>query len=162
MNSENVDIVEADREPSPLKVGLGATSLILPWSLLLYQLSITWQTNEQYAHGFLVPILCLYLLTKATIPIAAENEAKPKTWLEGKEYEPDDSKRLPHDSDLKSWKLSQSLLPERLEAVEDIDSLVEKGTKLGQAGNGKEPILWPIEFCKIWKRLCFLLRNDSA
>lgn len=67
-----------------------------------------------------------------------------ETWLEGEEYEPDDSTCLPHDSDLKNWRLSQSLLPERLEAVEDTETLVEKGTKLGQARNGKEPLLWPI------------------
>ena len=36
----------------------------MPWCLLLYQLSFIWETNEQYAHGYLVPILCLFLLLK--------------------------------------------------------------------------------------------------
>jgi exosortase len=44
---------------------LGALSLLVPWLLLLFQLSITWETNEQYAHGYLVPFLCLYMLVKA-------------------------------------------------------------------------------------------------
>ena len=43
---------------------LGAIALLLPWSLLLFQLSFTWETNEQYAHGYLVPLLCLFLLLK--------------------------------------------------------------------------------------------------
>ena len=46
------------------KVWLGALSLLLPWCLLLFQLSFTWETNEQYAHGYLVPLLCLFLLLK--------------------------------------------------------------------------------------------------
>ena len=46
------------------KVCLGAISLLLPWSLLLFQLSFTWETNEQYAHGYLVPLLCLFLFLK--------------------------------------------------------------------------------------------------
>jgi exosortase len=46
------------------KVWLGAGALLLPWSLLLFQLSFTWETNEQYAHGYLVPLLCLFLLLK--------------------------------------------------------------------------------------------------
>ena len=48
------------------KVFLGILSLLGLWSLLLFQLSITWETNEQYAHGFLVPFLCLFLLLKVT------------------------------------------------------------------------------------------------
>lgn len=86
MNQENTKTVGASRFLSFLRLNLGATSLFLPWTLLLYQLSITWQTNEQYAHGFLVPILCLYLLTKATLPIRIENEQHSKTWLEGKAF----------------------------------------------------------------------------
>ena len=46
------------------KVWLGALALLLPWCLLLFQLSFTWETNEQYAHGYLVPLLCLFLLLK--------------------------------------------------------------------------------------------------
>mgnify|MGYP001173185643 CR=1 FL=1 len=52
-------------EPAPKwRTCLGAFALVLPWSLLLYQLSFTWETNEQYAHGYLVPLLCLFLLLK--------------------------------------------------------------------------------------------------
>ena len=50
--------------PLKWKVWLGALSLLLPWCLLLFQLSFTWETNEQYAHGYLVPLLCLFLLLK--------------------------------------------------------------------------------------------------
>ena len=58
-------IADSKRKVS-LRSILGSISLLLPWSLLLFQLSITWETNEQYAHGYLVPILCLYLLVKQT------------------------------------------------------------------------------------------------
>ena len=50
--------------PAKWKVWLGALALLMPWCLLLYQLSFIWETNEQYAHGYLVPILCLFLLLK--------------------------------------------------------------------------------------------------
>ena len=50
--------------PPKWKVWLGALALLLPWCLLLFQLSFTWETNEQYAHGYLVPLLCLFLLLK--------------------------------------------------------------------------------------------------
>lgn len=84
MNTENTEVVEANRYSSLLRLTLGTFSLLLPWSLLLYQLAITWQTNEQYAHGFLVPILCLYLLIKASLPVGIENDTPKKAWLEGK------------------------------------------------------------------------------
>ena len=65
----------------------GSISLLIPWSLLLFQLSITWETNEQYAHGYLAPILCLYLLLKTKIPEPLEKETnKPKSAFEGKAY----------------------------------------------------------------------------
>ena len=47
-----------------IKAFLGIFSLLSLWSLLLYQLTTVWQTNDQYAHGFLVPFLCLFLLIK--------------------------------------------------------------------------------------------------
>ena len=50
--------------PDMWKVWLGSISLIIPWCLVLFQLSFTWETNEQYAHGYLVPLLCLFLLLK--------------------------------------------------------------------------------------------------
>ena len=52
--------------------------------MLVLQLSITWETNEQYAHGFLVPILCFYLLLKIQ-PINPAEEKKP-TFLQGKTW----------------------------------------------------------------------------
>jgi exosortase len=48
-----------------VKISLGLSSFLAIWGLLLFQLSITWETNEQYAHGFLVPFLCLFLLLKS-------------------------------------------------------------------------------------------------
>ena len=63
------------------RTALGAISLLAPWLLLLFQLSITWETNEQYAHGYLVPILCLYMLVKADIskvaPASVTSSASP-------------------------------------------------------------------------------------
>jgi len=50
--------------PAKWKIWLGALALLLPWCLLLFQLSFTWETNEQYAHGYLVPLLSLFLLLK--------------------------------------------------------------------------------------------------
>ena len=47
-----------------IRAFLGIFSLLSLWSLLLYQLATVWQTNDQYAHGFLVPFLCLFLLIK--------------------------------------------------------------------------------------------------
>ena len=52
--------------------------------MLVLQLSITWETNEQYAHGFLVPILCFYLLLKLQPPSPVE-EIKP-SFLQGKTW----------------------------------------------------------------------------
>ena len=48
------------------KVGnfVGTLALAGPWTLLIYQLSVTWETNEQYAHGYLVPLLCLFMVLK--------------------------------------------------------------------------------------------------
>jgi exosortase len=52
--------------------------------MLVLQLSVTWETNEQYAHGFLVPILCFYLLLKLQPPSPTE-EIKP-SFLQGKTW----------------------------------------------------------------------------
>ena len=62
-----------------VKISLGLSSFLAIWSLLLFQLSITWETNEQYAHGFLVPFLCLFLLLKSDF--ATEN---PHLFLQNK------------------------------------------------------------------------------
>lgn len=50
--------------------------------MLILQLSLNWSTNEQYAHGFLVPFLCLFLLIKSE-PFIQLEESK-KSFLQGK------------------------------------------------------------------------------
>lgn len=85
------DKVESPPELGEKKVFLrnlfGSMALLIPWCLLLFQLSTTWETNEQYAHGYLVPFLCLYLLLKSK-PYEKEVEGKEdsKSTLEGKAY----------------------------------------------------------------------------
>ena len=39
-------------------------STLLPWSLLFWQLSTIWEINEQYSHGFIVPVIMIYLILK--------------------------------------------------------------------------------------------------
>ena len=39
-------------------------ALLLPWSILIWQLGTIWEINEQYSHGFIVPFLMAYLLIK--------------------------------------------------------------------------------------------------
>ena len=58
--------------------------MISIWGLIVLQLSTTWNTNEQYAHGFLVPFLCFYLLLKSE-PLIRNQESK-KSLLQGKTW----------------------------------------------------------------------------
>ena len=58
--------------------------MISIWFLIILQLSTTWNTNEQYAHGFLVPFLCFYLLLKSE-PLIRNQESK-KSLLQGKTW----------------------------------------------------------------------------
>ena len=58
--------------------------MISIWGLIVLQLSTTWNTNEQYAHGFLVPFLCFYLLLKSE-PFIRNQESK-KSLLQGKTW----------------------------------------------------------------------------
>lgn len=58
--------------------------MISIWGLIVLQLSTTWNTNEQYAHGFLVPFLCFYLLLKSE-PLIGNQESK-KSLLQGKTW----------------------------------------------------------------------------
>ena len=58
--------------------------MISIWFLIVLQLSTTWNTNEQYAHGFLVPFLCFYLLLKSE-PFIGNQESK-KSLLQGKTW----------------------------------------------------------------------------
>jgi exosortase len=63
-----------------------AISLISIWSILILQLSNTWIITDQYSHGFLVPLLCVYLFIKSpTVALLEENSKisilQGKTWL---------------------------------------------------------------------------------
>ena len=49
-----------------LKILLSILAILLPWSLLFWQLGTVWEINAQYSHGFIVPLLMVYLLLKAT------------------------------------------------------------------------------------------------
>jgi len=76
--------IQNTENPASWKIGLGSTALLAPWLLLIFQLSITWETNEQYAHGYLVPILCLFLILK-TYPSARDDQTEEKSSpLQGK------------------------------------------------------------------------------
>ena len=54
---------------------LGAFAIVSIWAMLLFQLSISWNTNEQYAHGYLVPFLCVFMLLKADSYNASTNRS---------------------------------------------------------------------------------------
>ena len=54
------------------------------------------------------------------------------------------SELLPHENCKDGWSLSKELPPDVKEHDEAIDALVELGTALGSAGQGKEPIPTPI------------------
>ena len=54
------------------------------WGMLIYQLQATWNLNDQYAHGYLVPILCLFLAVKAQDPngsIQDQDSKRGRAWL---------------------------------------------------------------------------------
>ena len=71
--------------PTPKwKYFLGILSLSAPWMLLIYQLIVFWETNEQYAHGFLVPLLCLFLILKSYPQENKETALQSSSPLEGK------------------------------------------------------------------------------
>ena len=44
---------------------LALFALVAVWSMLIFQLSTTWRLTEQYSHGYLVPVLCLFLLVRS-------------------------------------------------------------------------------------------------
>ena len=56
----------------------------------------------------------------------------------------EDITSLPHETEANGWRLSHSLPEGRVEHQEPPDPLVEMGTALGKAGNGKDAIHWPI------------------
>ena len=49
-------------------------TILLPWSLLFWQLSTIWEINEQYSHGFIVPIIMVYFILK--IPDSLNDEQR--------------------------------------------------------------------------------------
>ena len=67
---------------------LNLAASVCPWALLIWQLSITWDTNPQYSHGYIIPFLCLYLLIKSP-PYQLLSMDSPQTKpfpLQGKAY----------------------------------------------------------------------------
>ena len=67
------------------KLILAGLAIISVWSMLIFQLSTIWQINEQYSHGFLIPLLCMLLLLK-TEHHTLQTNAKPslfqgKSWI---------------------------------------------------------------------------------
>ena len=63
---------------------LGGISMLGVWGMLIYQLQTTWNLNDQYAHGYLVPILCLFLAAKAQDPngdIQDQDSKRGRAWL---------------------------------------------------------------------------------
>ena len=55
----------------------GTLALLGVWTLLVLQLQLTWSLNPQYAHGFLVPLLCLYLALKPPPQDLKDSPATP-------------------------------------------------------------------------------------
>ena len=55
--------------------------------MIAWQLSVTWDTNPQYSHGYIIPFLCIYLLIKSPLfqplPLNKENKDLP---LQGKAF----------------------------------------------------------------------------
>ena len=72
------------QNPNKFKIVLGALSLIAPWSMLIYQLLVVWETNPQYAHGYLVPFLCLFLILKSYPKKEDIENPKTSSPLQGK------------------------------------------------------------------------------
>jgi exosortase len=76
--------IQITENPAIWKIGIGSFALLAPWLLLIFQLSISWETNEQYAHGYLVPILCLFLILKTYPPATEVQDVKQVSPLQGK------------------------------------------------------------------------------
>ena len=66
--SETVEISAPAPETKPkanIRLFFGLLSLVGVWGMLIHQLQLTWSLNDQYSHGFIVPLLCIYLALKA-------------------------------------------------------------------------------------------------
>ena len=89
VNKPKNEVGEASGEKKAIRqrisVILGSISVLAVWSMLIYQLHLTWSLNDQYAHGFLVPFLCLFLVVKARPQneksIESEEKTKTRMWL---------------------------------------------------------------------------------
>ena len=86
--SDSAELTATDRETKALaniRLILGILSLAGVWGMLIYQLQLTWSLNDQYSHGFIVPILCLYLALKAENKEENDKESsqqsESRTWL---------------------------------------------------------------------------------
>ncbi|MFP6899790.1 MAG: exosortase/archaeosortase family protein, partial [Opitutales bacterium] len=66
--SPPISTVDSPPVDSPWRIRLGAVLLGSVWLMVFYQLSLVWIINAQYAHGWLVPFLCIYLALKASFP----------------------------------------------------------------------------------------------
>jgi exosortase len=68
-----------------IRLILGISSLAGVWGMLIYQLQLTWSLNDQYSHGFIVPILCLYLALKTKSKEENDRESsqtsQSRAWL---------------------------------------------------------------------------------
>ena len=68
-----------------IRLILGILSLGGVWGMLIHQLQLTWSLNDQYSHGFIVPILCLYLALKTKSKDEYERESSQtscsRAWL---------------------------------------------------------------------------------
>jgi len=86
--SDSAELTATDPETKAstnIRLILGILSLAGVWGMLIYQLQLTWSLNDQYSHGFIVPILCLYLAlkTKSTEENDRESSRKSQSraWL---------------------------------------------------------------------------------
>ena len=86
--SDSVELTATDPETKSkanIRLILGILSLAGVWGMLIYQLQLTWSLNDQYSHGFIVPILCLYLALKTKSKEENNRElsqtSKSRAWL---------------------------------------------------------------------------------
>ena len=86
--TEEVEPTAPDPEKKPkanIRLILGLLSLVGVWGMLIYQLQLTWSLNDQYSHGFIVPLLCIYLVLKANNKkksnLEESSPSKSKAWL---------------------------------------------------------------------------------
>ena len=86
--SDSVEFTATDPETKAkanIRLILGILSLAGVWGMLIYQLQLTWSLNDQYSHGFIVPILCFYLALKTKSQEGYDRESSPasqsRAWL---------------------------------------------------------------------------------